>query len=84
LESFEEDTQVFIVRFWRESRELEGAHPIWRGSVEHMPSGQRIYVKNFKEVERVMSSFVRDEKKTKRNTGWKKRLNPGLLKKTNT
>jgi len=68
LESFEEDTQVFIVRFWRESRELAGAHPIWRGSVEHMPSGQRIYVKNFKEVERVMSSFVPEIDLTKRGS----------------
>ena len=58
MESFEEDTQTFIVRFWRESRELEGARPIWRGSVEHLPSGQRVYVNNLKEAESFMSFFV--------------------------
>jgi hypothetical protein len=84
LESFEEDTQVFIVRFWRESRELEGAHPIWRGSVEHMPSGQRIYVKNFKEVERVMSSFVPREELNEKISGWRNKLKSGLVKKEKT
>lgn len=58
MESFEEDTQTFIVRFWRESRKREDARPIWRGSVEHMPSGQRVYVRNFKEAESFMSHFV--------------------------
>jgi hypothetical protein len=84
LESFEEDTQVFIVRFWRESRELAGARPIWRGSVEHLPSGKRVYVKNFKEVESVMSSFVPEAEKTKRGSGWKKRLKSRVLKKEKT
>jgi hypothetical protein len=84
LESFEEDTQVFIVRFWRESRELEGAHPIWRGSVEHMPSGQRTYVKNFKEVEGVMSSFVPREELNGKISGWRNKLKSGLVKKEKT
>ena len=81
MESFEEDTQVFIVRFWRETRELAGAHPIWRGSVEHVPSGKRIYVKNFKEVEGAMSSFVPETEKRKPDSGWKKHFKSGLLKK---
>ena len=84
MESFEEDTQVFIVRFWRESRELEGAHPILRGSVEHVPSGQRVYVKSFKEVEGVMSSFVPGEETERKISGWKDKLKAGLLKKEKT
>ena len=74
MESFEEDTQVFIVRFWRETRELEGAHPIWRGSVEHVPSGQRVFVKGFKEIEGIMSSFVPGAGKTKRKFRMEKTL----------
>jgi len=81
LESFEEDTQVFVVRFWRETRELEGAHPIWRGSVEHLPTGQRMYVKNLKEAESVMSSFVPEAEKTGLDSRWKKRLKSRLMKK---
>ena len=84
MESFEEDTQAFIVRFWREGRELEGARPIWRGSVEHLPTGQRIYVKNIKEAESVMSSFVPGEEVDEKISGWKKRLKPGLMKKEKT
>ena len=80
MESFEEDTQVFVVRFWRETRELEGAHPIWRGSVEHLPSGQRVFVNNFKEAEDVMTSFVPEAEETKRDNGLKKRLKSGSLK----
>ncbi len=81
MESFEEDTQVFIVRFWRETRELEGAHPIWRGSVEHLPTGQRVYVKNFREVEGVISSFVPVAEKTGQDSRWKKRLKSRPIKK---
>lgn len=32
---------LFIVRIWYESPQL--ARPPWRGSVEHVPSGQRLY-----------------------------------------
>jgi hypothetical protein len=71
LKSFEEDTQAFIVRFWREARELKGADPIWRGSVEHLPSGRRVYVKNFKEAEGVMSSFVPAAEKIQPDSGRK-------------
>jgi hypothetical protein len=34
-------TYVFIVRVWREPREIEGAAPICRGVIEHVPSGER-------------------------------------------
>ena len=32
------DTHVFIVRIRQEAREIAGAEPKWRGSVEHLPS----------------------------------------------
>jgi hypothetical protein len=84
LESFEEDTQVFIVRFWNETREKEGACPIWRGSVEHVSSGRRIYVNNIEEIGGVVSSFVRGTEMNGKVSGWKKRLKSGLLKKKRT
>ena len=84
MESFEDDTQIFIVRFWRETREIEGAHPIWRGSVEHVPSGRRVYVKNFKEVENAMSFFVPGEEMDGRISELKKRLKSRLLRKEKT
>ena len=38
---FEEDTHVFIIRTWNERREIAGALPKWRGTIEHVPSGER-------------------------------------------
>ena len=33
-------SSLFIVRIWNASSQLPGA---WRGSVEHVPTGQRLY-----------------------------------------
>ncbi len=32
---------LFIVRIWQEASQHPGGH--WRGSVEHVPSAQRLY-----------------------------------------
>ncbi len=50
MSSFDESTQAFIVRFWRERREIEAAMPEWRGVVEHVRSGDRRYLKSFDEL----------------------------------
>jgi hypothetical protein len=39
-----EQTQVFVVRLWRERREIDGAAPYWRGVVEHVASGRRRFL----------------------------------------
>jgi hypothetical protein len=48
--SFETETQVFVVRFWLETREIEGKKRIWRGVIEHLASGNRRYVKKPQEI----------------------------------
>jgi len=50
VNSFEDFTHAFIVRFWLEPREIEDAMPIWRGMIKHVPSGRRIYLENFDEI----------------------------------
>ncbi len=55
---FDDGTQVFIVRVWREAREIPGAQPEWRGVVEHVPSGERRFFKELEEIIRFMSSYV--------------------------
>jgi hypothetical protein len=50
VNSFEDFTHAFIVRFWLEPREIEDNMPIWRGMIKHVPSGRRIYIKNFREI----------------------------------
>jgi hypothetical protein len=53
---FEDRTASFIVRVWCESGDaLASSLPTWRGSIEHVPSGQRAF---FQELEAVMA-FMR-------------------------
>jgi hypothetical protein len=58
MKSFCEDTHSFILRCWREPRELKEAAPVWRGEVEHVPTGKRIYFKNFEELKQFLTSYL--------------------------
>ncbi len=58
MKSFCEDTHSFILRCWREPREIEEAAPVWRGEVEHVPTGKRIYFKNFEELKGFLASYL--------------------------
>jgi len=48
---------VFMVRIWRERREIEGAPPEWRGAIEHVASGERRYVKQVDEIVAFISRY---------------------------
>lgn len=39
----EEEAHAFIVRIWREPREIDDAASEWRGMIEHVESGERRY-----------------------------------------
>jgi hypothetical protein len=56
---FEENTHVFIVRVWREPREIEGAAPEWRGVIEHAPDGERRYLKNLAEITAFIAPYLK-------------------------
>ncbi len=56
----DEKTSAFILRFWREPRTLEGANPIWRGMIEHVPTGQQRYVKELDELGLFIISHLRE------------------------
>ena len=58
MAALEEYTHVFIVRIWREPREIEGAAPEWRGAVEHVASGERRYIKQLNEIEPVIAHYL--------------------------
>lgn len=36
------ETDVFIVRIWREATKRADVSPPWRGQVEHLPSNQKV------------------------------------------
>lgn len=54
------DEHVFIVRLWREHREIAGAPEQWRGRAKHMPSGDVRYFEDFDSLSRFMGSYVED------------------------
>lgn len=52
------DMHSFIVRIWREPREIEGSAPEWRGTIEHVSSGQRRYFNNLDEIAAFVSPYL--------------------------
>lgn len=42
--------RAFIIRIWREPREIEGALPEWRGVIESTHDNQRRYLKSLDEI----------------------------------
>lgn len=58
MKSIDDETQVFIVRLWRERREIEGARPLLRGTVEHVSSGERRSIKNLGDINSFLLPYV--------------------------
>jgi hypothetical protein len=56
--SFEEDTLVFIIRFWIEPRKIRGASLVWRGAIEHVSSGQRRYFRDLEGLLRILKPYL--------------------------
>ena len=53
-----DNNHAFIIRFWLEQRELDDARPIWRGVVEHVASGEKLYLKNIEDVKQFIVSYL--------------------------
>jgi hypothetical protein len=58
MTSPEENRQVFIVRIWREVREIEGKLPEWRGLIESVQSGERRYFKDLEEISTFIAPYL--------------------------
>ena len=54
----QETSHAFIVRFWLEPQDIQGAKPEWRCAVEHVPSGRRVLVKSACEVIAFVQEFL--------------------------
>jgi hypothetical protein len=50
MKSTKETAHAFIVRIWMETRELKDAEPIWRGVIEHVDSGARVYFDKLEQI----------------------------------
>jgi hypothetical protein len=46
----EESDHAFIIRIWKEKREIQGVSPIWRGVIEHVPTGKRRYLQDLAHI----------------------------------
>jgi len=48
----------FVLRFWLERREIEGALPVWRCVVEHVPSGERHYFEKLDQLPDILAPYL--------------------------
>ncbi|HEY3364521.1 MAG TPA: hypothetical protein VGK74_05670 [Symbiobacteriaceae bacterium] len=52
----EPESQVFVVRCWREA-DAAGGH--WRSQVEHVPSGTRIPLTDLGQLQAILEQYLR-------------------------
>jgi hypothetical protein len=55
VKSTKETTHAFIIRIWIEHRERNDVEPLWRGVIEHVEDGERVY---FDHLDKMSSYFV--------------------------
>lgn len=76
----DEDAHVFIVRVWREPREIAGAQPEWRGVVEHVASKQRRFIREPSDISTFVAGYVDsalgDSQLKRWLSRWRKRFTP--------
>ena len=56
--SLDNNSHSFIVRLWRESREIEDAISEWRGMIEHVESGERIYLRDLNTIVYFIAKYL--------------------------
>jgi len=56
----QDTSHTFIARFWLEPREIKDAKPIWRGVVEHVASGQRLYLEDLDEIKTFIDNHLQE------------------------
>ncbi len=61
--SWDEKTYTFIVRLWSEPREIGGATPELRGSIEIVPGGERRFVQNLAQITEVIEATLKERRR---------------------
>ncbi len=64
---------MFILRIWREPREIEGATSEWRATVEHLGSGERSHAGTLGEIEPIIARHLGEPTRTVARSGLVKR-----------
>jgi hypothetical protein len=60
MRSFEDHVHSFVIRIWQEPREIEGAGPEWRGRIEHVQSGERVYFRHLDKLVDFILTYLSD------------------------
>lgn len=55
MKSIKETTQAFVVRIWIEHQQRKNAKPVWRGVIERVDSGERVY---FDQLDKISTYFA--------------------------
>ena len=58
--SAEPETHSFVVKIWLEETADETPHPVWRGHITHVTSGQRRYVNNLGGITNFVAPYLID------------------------
>lgn len=66
----DDQTQIFIVRFWREPRESAPDVERWRGVVEHLKSGDRRFVRRPDDIGPFVALYVNGDRDRGRIKRW--------------
>jgi hypothetical protein len=53
-----DDSFTFVLRIWCEPREVDRVPNLWRGVIEHIPDGERRYVRSLEELDDFLIPFL--------------------------
>jgi hypothetical protein len=56
---FKLNTHSFILRIWLERREIKNAFPHWRGTIEHVATGEQRSFNRIDEIPRLIKPFLK-------------------------
>jgi len=60
VETPRNDNQVFIIRIRIVPREMPGKVPIWRGEIEQLNTGKKVFLKNLNEIISFIQPILED------------------------
>lgn len=57
---FEQEAHSFVIRVWQENRDDVTDTAVWRGWVDHIPSGQRHYFQEVEHLIEIMTVYLKE------------------------
>ncbi len=58
---FEKQGHSFVIRLWKELGDPARPDGVWRGSITHVESNKRYYVRSTTEIERIVASYMNNQ-----------------------